>query len=184
LSQALLNDAEFARRATALEWILLDVDGVLTDGALTYSRSGESLKTFQVRDGMGMKLAQRDGLRLGLISSRQSAPLTRRAEDLRLDAVLAGREDKSAAFDEFLDRQRTTPQSVAFIGDDLQDLIVLARAGLAFAPADAVPEVQAVAHRVMTRNGGRGAVREMIEMILKARGSWDKLLAAFTFAGE
>jgi 3-deoxy-D-manno-octulosonate 8-phosphate phosphatase (KDO 8-P phosphatase) len=184
LSEAVLTESEFAHRAAALEWVLMDVDGVLTDGRLVYSRSGETLKAFHVRDGMGMRLAQRDGLKLGLISSRAAAPLTRRAEDLHLDAVLTGREAKGPAFDDFLERYRTQPQNVAFIGDDLQDLIVLARAGLAFAPADAVPEVHAVAHYVLSANGGHGAVREMIELILKARGSWDRLLASFTFAGE
>jgi 3-deoxy-D-manno-octulosonate 8-phosphate phosphatase (KDO 8-P phosphatase) len=184
LSEAVLTEAEFSRRATALEWVLMDVDGVLTDGRLYYSRSGETLKAFHVRDGMGMRLAQRDGLKLGVISSRAAAPLIRRAEDLRLNAVLTGREAKGPAFDEFLDRFHTKPQNVAFIGDDLQDLIVLARAGLAFAPADAVPEVRAVAHHVLANGGGHGAVREMIELILRARGSWDRLLASFTFAGE
>lgn len=184
MSEALLTAAEFSRRATALEWVLMDVDGVLNDGRLHYSRSGESLKTFHVRDGMGMRLARRDGLKLGLISSRTSAPLAHRAEELQLDAVLTGRDAKGAAFDDFLEKYGTAPQNVAFIGDDLQDLIVLARAGLAFAPADAVPEVQAVAHHILSSNGGNGAVREMIELILKARGSWDRLLASFTFAGE
>lgn len=179
----MLHDDEFARRAATLEWLLLDVDGVLTDGRLYYSRAGESLKVFHVRDGLAVRLAARAGLRVGLLSGRASAALARRAADLRFDAVLTGRDDKDTAFGEFLDRYDTDAKRVAYIADDLPDLKVLGRCGLALAPADAAPEVRAVAHRVLTCAGGEGAVREAVETILKARGDWDEALSRYTFSG-
>lgn len=175
-----LSDEDLARRAAALEWLLLDVDGVLTDGRLYYSRSGESLKVFHVRDGLAVRLAARAGLRVGLLSGRASAALERRAADLSFDAVLTGRDDKGTAFQEFLERYDTAAERVAYIADDLPDLPVLGRCGLALAPADAVPEVRAIAHRVLTRAGGEGAVREAVETLLKARGDWDEVLASYS----
>jgi 3-deoxy-D-manno-octulosonate 8-phosphate phosphatase (KDO 8-P phosphatase) len=170
----------FAARAAGLEWLLFDVDGVLTDGSLLYTRRGEQVKRFNVRDGLGIRLAQRAGLKLGLLSGRRSKPLEVRAAELDFDAVILGASDKTAAFNAFLEKYQTTPRRVAFIGDDLPDLPVLGRCALAFAPADAVPEVRAAAHTVLALPGGAGAAREMIELILKARGDWDKLIATFS----
>jgi 3-deoxy-D-manno-octulosonate 8-phosphate phosphatase (KDO 8-P phosphatase) len=172
-----LSDAEFARRAQRLEWLLLDVDGVLTDGRLWYGAGGERLKVFHVRDGLAVRLAQRGGLRVGALSGRASPALARRFAELGLDAVITGRSDKARAFAEFLDRHRAEPDRVAYAGDDLLDLPVLRRAGLSFAPADAVPEVRAAVHRVLAAQGGREAAREMTEQILRARGEWERLLA-------
>ncbi|MGH9382237.1 MAG: KdsC family phosphatase [Thermoanaerobaculia bacterium] len=176
----MLHDDEVARRAAALEWLLLDVDGVLTDGRLLYSRSGESLKQFHVRDGLAVRLAAQAGLKVGVLSGRASAALARRASDLGFDAVMTGRKDKGPAFAEFLERYGTDGERVAYIGDDLPDLEVLGRCGLALAPADAVPEVRAAVHRVLQHRGGDGAVREAVELILKARGDWDQILAGYT----
>lgn len=174
------DDQAFTRRATALEWLLFDVDGVLTDGRLYYGQRGELIKPFHVRDGLGLRLAQRAGLKLGLLSGRRSRPLERRAADLGLDAVILGSRDKLAGFEHFLTTHHTAPGRVAYIGDDLQDLAVLGRCALSFAPADAVPEVQAAVQIVLERPGGDGAVREMIELILKARGDWERLLSHFS----
>ncbi len=170
----------FAGRAAGLEWLLFDVDGVLTDGGLYFTRWGEQIKRFHVQDGLGMRLAQRAGLKLGLLSGRRSRPLEVRAAELDFDAVILGSKDKMAAFDDFLEKYQTTPRRVAFIGDDLPDLPVLGRCALAFAPADAAEEVRAAAHTVLERPGGGGAAREMIELILKARGDWEKLIAEFS----
>jgi len=178
-----LDDRELARRAAGLEWLLLDVDGVLTDGALLYSADGEAMKAFHVRDGLGLKLAQRAGLGVGLLSGRDSAPLRRRAEELGLDAVILGRDDKEAAFDGFLAARGTRAEHVAYAGDDLLDLPVLRRAGLAFAPADAVAEVRRGADRVLRAAGGHGAVRELVEILLRARGQWRELTAGWTGGG-
>lgn len=162
-----------------LEWLLFDVDGVLTDGSLLYGPDGEQWKTFDVRDGLGLKLAQRAGLKVGLLSGRKNAALERRAFELEVDALILDRSDKAAAFAEFLEQHRTRPSRVAYAGDDLIDLPVLRRSGLSFAPADAVPEVREVVDRVLRQPGGRGAVRELVEIVLRARGDWDRLLAAY-----
>lgn len=178
---ATLTDQEIARRSADLEWILCDVDGVLTDGGLYYDKRGASYLRFHVRDGQGMKLAQRAGLKVGILSGRSAAALDRRAGELRLDAVTSGVDDKRTALDSFLERQNTVAKRVAYIGDDLPDLVVLAKCGLSFAPADAAPEVKTIVHRVLKAAGGKGAVREMIEVILRARGDWDQIFSQFTF---
>lgn len=178
-----LDDKEFARRALELEWLLCDVDGVLTDGGLYYDRRGHQLLRFNAKDGLGLKLARQAGLKVGLFSGRASAALDRRAAELGLDLCMGGIGDKAASFDDFLERHHTEATRVAFIGDDLPDLVVLARCGLAFAPADAVAEVRAVAHRVLDAGGGHGAAREAVEAILKARGAWQQTFARFTFEG-
>lgn len=174
------NDPAFARRAAALEWLLFDVDGVLTNGHLYYGQHGELIKQFHVRDGLGLRLAQHAGLKLGMLSGRRSRPLERRAADLGFDAVILGSRDKLAGFEDFLTTHHTVPGRVAYIGDDLQDLPVLGRCALSFAPADAVPEVRAAVGTVLEHAGGAGAAREMIELILKARGDWQRLLRQFS----
>ncbi len=176
----MISDATFAKSAAGLAWILLDVDGVLTDGRLVYTWRGEQVKIFHVRDGLAMRLAQGAGLRVGLLSGRKCRPLERRVHELDLDASILGSGDKGADFDSFLAEQRVNPAEVAYIGDDLQDLPVLGRSGLSFAPADAVAEVRSVVHRVLATRGGEGVVREMIELILKARGDWQQAVARYS----
>lgn len=174
-----LTDEELARRAAALEWLLLDVDGVLTDGRLVYGPEGEQLKVFHVRDGLGLVLLRRAGLKVGILSGRRGAPLAVRAAELELDALISERSDKNAAFGELLALHGTTAERVAYVGDDLLDLPVLSRCGLSFAPADAVPEVRDRVHCVLASPGGAGAAREVAELILKARGVWDRLVAGW-----
>ena len=176
-----LSEKEFSRRATDVALILCDVDGVLTDGSLYYDRRGHEGLRFNVRDGLGLKLARRAGLKVGVLSGRASAALDHRAQELGLDIVLSGIEDKATAFQELMDRQELTARQIAFIGDDLPDLTTLARCGLTFAPADAAKEVRTVVHRVLETPGGCGAVREMIEAILRARGDWEQVFRPFTF---
>ena len=161
--------AELAARARALEWLLPDVDGVMTDGRLYYTGEGETIKVFHVRDGLGIKLAQRAGLKVGILSGRRSPALARRARDLELDTLIQGRDDKETAFEEFLGVWRTTPDRVAYVGDDLQDLPVIERVALSFAPADAVEAVRQRVDRVLSARGGQGAVRELVELLLAAR---------------
>lgn len=170
-------DIRAVRRAQSIDWLLLDVDGVLTDGRLYFSGSGEALKVFHVRDGLAMQLARRAGVRVGLLSSRRSAALARRAAELDLDAVMTGRDDKLRAYTGFLAAQATRPERVAYVGDDLPDLPVIHRTGLSFCPADAVPEVRSAVDRVLSARGGQGAVREAVEWLLRARGSWESLVA-------
>jgi 3-deoxy-D-manno-octulosonate 8-phosphate phosphatase (KDO 8-P phosphatase) len=176
---ASLPSATLVERAGALDWLLFDVDGVLTDGRLLYGADGEQWKVFDVRDGIGLKLAQRAGLKVGLLSGRQSRALEARAQELGLDALIMHRDDKAAAFGELLAARGTAAARVAYMGDDLVDLPVLLACGLSFAPADAAPDVRGRVHHVLSRPGGRGAVREMVELVLRARGAWDRLLAGY-----
>lgn len=178
-----MTDQELARRAADLEWLLCDVDGVLTDGGLYYDRRGPAYLRFDARDGLGLKVAQLAGLQVGILSGRASGALEKRVAELQLDALHMGITDKSAEFASFLARHNTIARRVAYVGDDLPDLVVLGQCGLSFAPADAAAEVKTVVHRILTARGGRGAVREMVETILKARGEWDQIFSRFTFDG-
>ncbi len=144
---------------------------MLTDGRLYYG-AGEPLVAFDIKDGWALKAARRSGLKVGILTGRNTPAVAARSADLGLDATILGREDKGAAFDEFLVREQCAAQAVAYVGDDILDIPALERAGLALCPADAVPEVRAVAHRVLARGGGRGAAREAVELILGARGAW------------
>lgn len=175
----MIDDQAFARRAAELEWILTDVDGVLTDGRLMFGPRGQVHQSFDIKDGLGLKIAQAMGLKIGILTARKTPAAARRASDLGLDAIIQGRIDKRTAFEEMLAEHHTSAHRVAYIGDDLPDLGVLVRCGLSFAPADAVPEVRAVVHRVLDRPGGRGAVRQMVELVLRARGVWERALGTF-----
>ncbi len=178
-----LPPEEFARRAAEIEWLLLDADGVLTDGGLYYDRRGHALLKFHVQDGLGIHLARRAGVSSGILSGRESRALERRAAELGIEDVVTGSRDKATDFDSFLERQRTRAPRVAYVGDDLTDLVVAGRCGLSFAPADAAAELRAVVHRVLDRRGGQGAVREVVELLLKARGAWDRVVSPFSFEG-
>ena len=175
-----MSEDLFEQRAQGLEWLLFDVDGVLTDGRLWYTAKGEEIKAFSVRDGLAFKLAQRAGLKIGIFTGRKSRPLERRCKDLGVDEMILGSKDKRTDFADFLERHQLAPGRVAFTGDDLIDLPVLGRCGLAFCPQDAVDEVRAVVHRVLETRGGNGVAREMIESVLKARGAWHDLVAGYS----
>lgn len=176
-----ISDEDFARRARNLDWLLFDVDGVLTDGRLVYGADGEQWKVFHVRDGLGLKLARDAGLKVGILSGRGNAALQSRAREIGFDALIQDRHDKDSAFTELLEEYGADPDRVAYAGDDLLDLPVIRRCGLSFAPADAVPEVRERVHRVLSAPGGQGAVREMCEAVLRARGDWDALVAHLLF---
>lgn len=166
------NTADVEPRAKHIRALILDVDGVLTDGRITYVSGGGESKTFHVRDGLGVQLLLAARIRVAIISGRASDIVERRARELGIDPVLQGAVDKVAAFDEIL-RALDLPESdVAYIGDDLPDVPILKRAGLSLAVADAVKEVRSTAHWVLRSGGGQGAVREACELILKARGAW------------
>ena len=172
-----MKDAALAARCRALRLVLSDVDGVLTDGTVLLLPDGREAKAFHTRDGLGMVLARRAGLKLGLLSGRSSETVTARAAELGLEVVRQGVSDKRAAFQEVLREQGLRAEEVAYIGDDLNDLSVLTEVGLSGAPADAVFEVRAQAFMVMEARGGQGCLREFLEAILKARGQWESLLA-------
>ncbi len=167
-------------RARRVRLVLLDVDGVLTDGKILLHADGTESKTFDIRDGTGIVLAQKAGVRVGLLSARQSASTTERANQLRITIVRQGALDKLTTYEALLAELGLEDDDVAFMGDDLLDLPVLARVGLAAAPADAVPEVRAVAHWVSRARGGDGAVRELAEVVLKSQDRWNALVAEWT----
>lgn len=161
-----------ARRARAIRLLILDVDGVLTDGRLVYGTTGEDTKVFYVRDGYAIVAAQAAGLDIAVVSGRASAAVTRRLEELGVREVHQGIADKVALLPRLCARRQIVPSQVAFMGDDLPDLPLLGRVGLALAPADAAREVRRVAHWVTKLPGGSGAVREAIEWLLRARRAW------------
>lgn len=163
-------------RAKRIRLILLDVDGVLTDGTVVMHGDGTESKSFHIRDGAGMVWAQQAGLQVGLLSARASAATTQRAVQLGLTIVAQGVASKSAEFDRILADGGLDADTVAYMGDDLLDIPVLRRAGLAAAPADAAEETRAAAHWVSTCPGGRGAVRELIELVLRAQGRWTAIV--------
>ena len=155
-----------------IKLLLLDVDGVMTDGRITYDNNGGELKSFDVKDGHGLKLLQRAGIEIGIITGRQSAVVARRAAELGIELVYQGAKDKLVPFHEILEKLRISPEEVAYVGDDVVDLPVMRRVGFAVTVADAVEDVKPFADLVTTRDGGRGAVREVCDFLLKKSGRW------------
>jgi 3-deoxy-D-manno-octulosonate 8-phosphate phosphatase (KDO 8-P phosphatase) len=161
-----------AALAARLEMLVLDVDGVLTDGSLYFGASGEMLKAFNVRDGNGIKLLQRTGMQVAVISGRRSAAVARRCRELGIRHVVQGADNKSVALDAILERAGVGDARLcACIGDDTPDIPLFARVGLAFAVADAHPLARAAATMVTTLPGGRGAVREVCDLLMTARAA-------------
>jgi 3-deoxy-D-manno-octulosonate 8-phosphate phosphatase (KDO 8-P phosphatase) len=159
-------------RARRVRLILMDVDGTLTDGTILLLPDGEEVRSFNVRDGLGVLLAEMAGLRAGIITGKESKCVALRAARLRLAEVHQGAIDKIKALDGILARNGLPTEAVAYIGDDLGDIDVLRAVGLAGAVGDAHPDVKACAQFICRAAGGRGAVREFIEFILKAQGRW------------
>jgi len=174
-----MSVAELDRRLARVQLLLLDVDGVLTDGGVTWNNQGIESKTFHIRDGLGIKLWRRTGGRVGIVTGRSSHVVQLRAAELGIDIVRQGVEDKLATTEAILSDCGLSWQEMAIIGDDLPDLPVIARCGVGIAVADAAAEVRAAAALVTTLPGGRGAVREAIERLLRARGAWEAITARF-----
>jgi len=171
-----MMDAELQSRAARIKLFLMDCDGVLTDGRIWVLENHEDQKAFHTRDGLGLEWLHRAGLKSGVISGRVSSALTRRAEKLGMSYVRQGCEDKEQAFAEILADAGVTNDEVAFAGDDLNDVPLMLKAGLGIAVADAAAETRAHAHYVTEASGGRGAVREAVELILKSQHKWDEVL--------
>ncbi|MDB9952392.1 HAD hydrolase family protein [Porticoccaceae bacterium] len=165
--------------AKKIKLLLLDVDGVLTDGRLYYGNSGEEMKAFNIQDGLGIKLLQQGNVQVGIITGRVSALLQRRADELGISPVVQGREDKLTALNELLETMDISLDEIAFMGDDLPDLAVIRRVGLGITPANGSTTLAQQAQWQTTRRGGDGAVREVAEMILGAQGSLDSILAVY-----
>jgi YrbI family 3-deoxy-D-manno-octulosonate 8-phosphate phosphatase len=164
------------QRCRQVELILSDVDGVLTDGGVYFDNQGIELKRFHIRDGMGIRLWQRAGYRFGLLTARSSHIVKVRAAELNIDIVRQGFEHKLQAAKDLIDQLGLQPEQVCHIGDDLTDLPVIHHVGLGVAVQDAANDVRSVADQITSLPGGRGAVREVIETILKAKGRWDDLV--------
>ncbi len=169
-----------ATRASRVRLLLLDVDGVLTDGTIAIAGDGTESKRFDIKDGAAIVWAQRLGLKVGLLSARPSPVTTRRATELRIRIVVETSQPKIMAYDQLIRRLRLSDAEVAYMGDDLLDLPVLRRAGLSLAPSDAVVEVRRHVHHVTRSAGGCGAVREAVELILQAQGRWQPFLDEWT----
>ena len=169
--------ADVWQRAAKIRLLILDVDGVLTNGFLHYGPKDELFKVFHVRDGHGIKMAQLGGIEVAWLSGRRSDAAFSRAKELTVTRYFEGLRDKVPVLMELCRTLNLSPEEVAAVGDELVDLPLFHRVGLAVAVADAVPEVKAAAHWQTQNLGGYGAVREVTDLILKATGAWDNLLA-------
>src|SRR6266403_3343641 len=168
------------KRAAQIQVVLMDVDGTITDGSVTLlsqpDGSAIEIKTFDAHDGQGMTLGRTAGLRMGVITGRESAALRRRMKEMGVEFVYEKQPQKIAAYEEILKKAGVQEDEVAYLGDDLPDLTVMRRVGLAVAVGDAVDEVKSAAHYTTVRNGGKGAARELIELILKSKGIWEEMI--------
>jgi len=171
--------ASIEKRAERIRLVLFDVDGVLTDGRVVLHGDGKESKQFHIRDGIVMVWAQRVGLQVGLLSARSSATTTERAAQLGITLVHQGVASKIDTYDEILRRIGLGDEEVAYMGDDIVDIAVLSRVGLAAAPADAVAEVRERVHWVAPSAGGAGAARELLELVLRTQGRWDAIVQSF-----
>jgi 3-deoxy-D-manno-octulosonate 8-phosphate phosphatase (KDO 8-P phosphatase) len=171
---------QLKRRASPIRVLLMDVDGTMTDGSVTLLSQPDGtaleIKTFDAHDGQGLTLAHTAGLRTGCITGRESSALLRRANEMKMDFVYMKQALKMPAYEDILTKTGARDREVAFVGDDLPDIPLLRRAGLAIAVGNAVPEVKAVAHYTTKSLAGHGAIREAVELILRSKGIWEDMI--------
>lgn len=175
-----LEADEIKRRAESLHLVLLDVDGVMTDGGIILVGHTEEAKCFDIQDGMGVTLARAAGLKMGIITGRESAAVRRRAQELEMDEVCQGFFHKEEALNLLLDKHALDASQVAYVGDDILDMPIMKRVGLPIAVANARPEVKAQSVYVTQARGGHGAVREVIDWLLELRGQKEEVYGFFT----
>lgn len=172
--------AAFKKRAARIQVLLMDVDGTMTDGGVTLLSQTEEvaleIKTFDAHDGQGLMLAHTAGIRTGCITGRQSSALLRRAREMNMEFIYMKQPLKLPAYEEIIQKAGVSESAVAYIGDDLPDLPLMRRAGLAIAVGNAVPEIKKAAHYTTKAPAGRGAVREVVELILKSKGVWEAMI--------
>jgi 3-deoxy-D-manno-octulosonate 8-phosphate phosphatase (KDO 8-P phosphatase) len=179
-----LRSLSLTARALHVRLLLLDVDGVLTNGKVWMHGDGSESKRFDIKDGAALVWAQRLGLRVGWLSARPSPVTERRAAELQVRLLVQSPQPKVRIYEQLLRRQKIDDEAqVAYMGDDLLDLPVLVRVGLSFAPADAAEQVRARVHCVTKARGGEGAVREAVELLLKAQGHWDAFVESWVTGG-
>jgi len=167
-------------RAKQVQLLLLDVDGVLTDGTIIYTHDGGESKGFNTKDGFGLRILQEAGVEVGLITARSSASVSRRAADLKMKYVVQGTNNKMQAYEDILLKSGLRPEQTAYMGDDWLDLPLLKRVGLAATPANGTAEVRRQVHFITNRPGGHGAVREVCDLILEARGRLASMFATYS----
>jgi len=172
------SDSDAIQRAARVRLMIFDVDGVLTDGGLMFTGAGDTMKVFNSLDGHGAKLLREAGLDTAIITGRRSEIVAARAKELKITHLFQGVEDKRVAFAQLLADTGVSPDQCGYMGDDWPDLAVMLQCGLAAAPANSHPDVLARAHWVSSRVGGHGAVRELTDLVLKAQGHYEALLAA------
>ena len=169
-------DENILNKAKKVKLLLLDVDGVLTDGRIIYDSAGRDSKFFDVHDGLGVYVLHMSGIRTVLITAKSSKTISPRAKDMRVAEVFADIFPKTAVLEKILKKYRVTPDEVCFVGDDLVDLSLMRKVGLPVAVANGASEIKEAASFVTNRSGGRGAVREVAELILKSQGKWEDIL--------
>jgi 3-deoxy-D-manno-octulosonate 8-phosphate phosphatase (KDO 8-P phosphatase) len=160
--------------------LLLDVDGVLTDGSIIYNDNGQEIKCFNAKDGLGIRLLMDNGIRVGIVTGRRAPALVHRCNNLGIDLIFDGIRDKRATLDQIVARVGVGQKQIAYMGDDLPDLSIMKRVGVAVAPSDASAPVRERAAMVTTACGGAGAVREVCEAILQAKGVWQTIMERFS----
>lgn len=175
----LLSEKELRERLSNVRLLLTDVDGVMTDGSIYITEQGE-VKQFSIQDGLGLVMLRRNGVKVGWISARPSPVTTRRGEELKIDYILQQKGSKVAAAEQTLQSAGIDWSQVCYMGDDVVDLCLLKRAGVAVAVANGIHEAKEMAHYVTEKAGGHGAVREVVTLILKAQGKWETIVRDYT----
>ena len=171
--------SETVERARRVKLLITDIDGVMTDGRIVYSIYGDELKFFDVTDGFGISLLNSAGIKTVIITAKKSRIVKLRARDLKITKAYAGFLDKRIPFNDVLKRFKIPPEDICFIGDDLIDVPILKQVGFAVSVPNGMEEVKAVAHHVTAKSGGRGAVREICELILKSQDKWDEATSRY-----
>ncbi len=170
---------DIIERAKKIKILVMDVDGVLTDGRIVYGTYGDEIKNFNVNDGLGITLVKRSGMKCVILTAKGSRVVTRRAKDLRIDAVYQNFHYKIIALKKIRRKFKVTDDEICYIGDDVIDIPLLKRVGLAVAPPNSVEAVKPYAHMITEKKGGHGAVREVCDLLLSARGKWDEVMAKY-----
>ena len=170
---------ELKYKASKIKAAVFDVDGVMTDGSLTFDENGIEYKTFNAKDGQGIVMLNRAGFITAIITARQNGTVRHRFENLGMTKLYEGQKNKMLALEAFMEEFALEPEEIAYMGDDLPDICVLMKIGLSCAPADAVQEVIETAEFISSKNGGRGAIREMCDFILKSTGKYDLIMEKF-----
>ena len=173
------NPSEFTQKLSAIRWLVLDVDGVLTEGVISYDNQGNEQKRFNIKDGLGIKLLQKAGIQVGIITGRISPMVQRRADELGINQLMQGREDKAIALRELAEQESISLESIAYMGDDLPDYQAIACSGFGVTVADGHTDVRKVADHVTSLPGGQGAVREFCDLLLKAQGKYEQVTSGF-----